>query len=430
MPSESPFDIQVHRGNGTFAGFIGDPISCNFTPRLNGLGSGALYLKTTDPKAELLLLEDARVTIDFRGHRPFTAKVRNPQQDIKRDGQLVFQLQDDWRRLKNTRALIAPGENLTRATSDDPAQTGRGGYYDWGSPASREEAILTIVAANFARIEATRPWLPTLDVAPNLGRGGIPQPAELINVRSISLDEAIAPLLAASGLRARLWQPEGSQRLRFELFEPRTWPIPLELATGSIREGTAEQHYPELTTMFHAGPGESTERLWYPGPADTDLEQRFGDVIEGSKESTQDAPEWPEAVPENERDWSRFLIDPRVPQDAKNKLLATFTTAATAALAEGAPSSSVSADLQETPALRYLLAEGSQAGYDLGDVLTVELRSFPVVQPVTEVTVSHNASNGLSVTPTLGEIKNDPRRRTWDLLRNLYIQRRREALDR
>lgn len=438
MASDNPFGINIYGPDLRRRSTLGSPLSCVFTPRLNGIGTGQMYLSPRDPKLKYLLADGARVGVTYRGEPLVGGPVMNPEGTVKPDGQVLIQFQGDWRRLRNTAAWVNPTEPLTPTSLTDSGQTvvtgttqagttkGRSGYYRWLANGSREEAIKSIVAQNLSRLQASRSWLPDTFIHPNLGRGGAPGD-DRPTVRMSNLEEAIAPMLTAGNLRAEMWQGRDEDHWRFDVFETRTWPLPLTVASGRVGEGKWSRTNPTATSIIIGGPGEEAARIWYAGGTNTALEQRFGDVIEVVKDATNDAPEFPEDLADELEVYAYYLERPEISAADKAALVKLLTTSGSKALAEGAPVAGVSAQLIETPDWHF----GGEDGYHLGDRATVQLgNGLEFTERFTECALSFSPDSGLKVTPTLGEKTADPRRLLWRAVANLYSRNQRNISDR
>lgn len=452
MPSPSELRIHIADRDLKLSAFLGNPAQLDITVKANGTGYGTIDIESDNVKLPRMLADGARIQIEFRGEHLTSGPLLDPVGEYGQRKPVKFTVRDDWRRLQNTVALIAPTGNLTATSLTDWAQTtrripgtpdagtleGNSGYYQWPDGQretrieTREGLIKDVVAKAFDRLEADTPWLRGTLILPNQGRGGSPWPDStdpkngLPNIRQRPLEEAILPLLNDGDLIAQLWQPLGEDQWRFETRAARTFRRPLSLRQGAVTSGKWSRANPTNTRIIAGGPGEDVDRLWYLAAIDRDLERRFGDIIEVTKDVTQDAPEWPDAVEERFRVYAYFLLNPNVPTSLKNEMLNTLTTSGLKALAEGAPTASTSAELQETPTSRFM----GEGGYRLGDTLTIEDGPLSFSDRITECRIVLTPRDGLRVIPTIGEKKNDPHRRLWATIGALYADRSRSITGR
>lgn len=438
MAIDNPFRIAVYDGQFRHLCDVTNPLSANFTPRFNAQGSGTIYLSPTDDALAALLQPDARVVVDYLRHGSehlMSGKVREPRGPFlprrQKGAQVAVQIQSDWRRLVNTYAWVAPGHPLspttiTASTSPDyTAQatypgggsdvgadgtiTGQSGYYLWpdGSAAAGfvnittyEQAIKWIIDTNFGRLPHT-PY----SIATDLGRGGAF--TEKPGVRFDRLSEVVQELAAlSSGLGVSVRQLQGAEEYTVDVWEPQEWAKELTVESGVISDGGWARQYPNGTRPIVGGPGELAARAFYEGAIDTALEDLYADPIEMFVDATGASLEWPDELDEALQVAKYYLLRDDVATIDKTAFTAYLTSAATKARNEAAPTSGVSISLSETESFHY----GGTDGIHLGDQVTVtSTEDLTFTDRITECTLSLG-NDGLSVTPVVGEKKDDPDR--------------------
>jgi len=426
MAIANPFTMTIYDREMRPQGRIGNPMSCNFTPRFRAQGSGQVYLKATDPVLQKLLEPGARVGVEYRGEHLMSGPVRNPEGPfIAPNGQVLINIQDDWRRLVNTYAWNVPNAPLAPLALDANGQTtrpaggpvvegttdGQVGYYLWpdGSAAAggvsvdtSEAAVKHLIEVNLGRL----PFTP-LDVRPDLGRGGNPRAAGVLpNIRFLRLSEAIMPILEWSGLGVKVWQAPGTTEYSVDVWEPRSWSQPISAESGIVRDGRWSLQSPEATRAVVGGPGELAARAFWDGGVDDDLEALYGDVIEVFTDATGATLTWPDGLSEALKVAKYYLLRPEVADNDKSRFRGYLSGAGAQAREKAAPTSGLSLNLSETDAFHF----GGPDGYHIGDQVTAGSAGLTFSDRISECTLSLNSSDGLKVTPVVGEKKNEPNR--------------------
>lgn len=428
MSSGNPFTITVFDKHLQRVGWVGDPSSLSGSIRFNSLGNMQLILKGGDPMIEPLMEKGARVTIDYRGKRLDSFKVRNPNGSFQPNTPVTFQLQGDWRMLRNTLAWVAsnhplmpthlyPGNDpyyLGQSTypgggadvNPQPGNTsGQFGYFLWpnGSPATggvnirfAESAVKWVTGSNLHRVGQ-----PVI-FGDDLERGGdIAAAGALPQLRFPTLEEAVQPILDWSGLGLRLvHEHDEDDLITVDVYEPNVWPAKLTFESQIIRDGSWSIADPNVTRGVLGGPGEDVARAFWEVLDTTGLEDDYGDVIEAWGDSTGANIQWPDSVPDILQVAKYYFVRPEVSSGDKAMLQGYFTQAANKMLAGGVPSARASVVLGETESFHF----GGTDGIQLGDQVTVVTPTgLEITDRVREVAFKYAVGNGLEVTPIIGE---------------------------
>lgn len=446
--TDSPFLIDVYDKGFNWGGRITDPVSITGSVRHNALSNFSFRLHAGDPMIEDMMRKGARVTMQYRGAGLMSGMVRTKGGDLLPNGDLVCQVQGDWRLLPNTTALVAPIHPVAPTTLDanapsgwaqttlpggsadagpDGTTQGQYGYYLWpdGSAAaggvlveSAESAIKNLVGVNFARLG--RP----VTIAPDLLRGGDARAAGVLpSVRMARLDEALESLLIWSGLGVRLMQAARGATVELDVYEPSEWQAPLTVGSGIVEAGSWSLNPPSATRAVVGGPGEIADRAFWT-VADAALEAEYGDIIEVFRDATGAGLNWPDALADAYRVAKYYLLRPEVSVADKTRFSDYLTAAAIAGIDEGAPTSSVQATLSESETFYF----GGENGVQLGDVVTIksgdELGAESFTDIVTEAKFSLT-SDSFTVEPILGAKTDDPTRALANAVARLAASQRR-----
>ena len=464
MDRINPFTCDVSDKNLDWVGRITDPVSISGSVRFNGMGNFEFRLKATDPMLEDILAPGARVSMAYRGAPLMSGMVRLRQGSLIPGGDVIFQLQDDWRMLANTIAMVRPegaismsinpGETYPDFTIDPRAQAnfvgdsniaydgtvnGQYGFFKWpnGSTAfngldvtTSEGAIKHLIELNLLD-RLGRP----VTIATNQQRGGsIKRDGKLPNIRMAKVLEGVEPILAYSGLGLRLVQEGRSSTVGVEVYEPTTWGATITVASGVITAGDWSLTPPTATRSIIGGPGEGAARafwdgravlpgddIWYPRPATSALENEYGDIIEVFKDATSIKLNWPSTLADQYRVAKYYSSSTAVVPDDRLAFLYALHDVALKGLADGVATSGVTATLSETPTFSF----GGTDGIQLGDTLTVENEGGLVFsERVTEAKFSLTKKS-FKVEPILGTKTDDPNRSLAESIASVAATQRR-----
>lgn len=463
--TDSPFRIDLFDKTRVWQGRLGNPVAVDGSVKCNALGNFQIRVAADDPMATFLLAKGARASMSYlpateRGNGSTTfsplmsGMVRTNQGSVLSNGDIVFQLQDDWRDLINTIAWVAPFQPIAPTVVDaiDPnglaqatlpgggsdagpnGQTqGQYGYYLWpdGSAASggvlvqyAEDAIKDIVNNNFFRLG--RP----VTVAPALHRGGDARAAGILPmVRMTNLAEAIQPLLDWSGLVLTMFMPFGlgtPQKTLLDVRVPATWPAPLTVGSGIIQDGSWSTSAPNATRSIVGGPGEDVARAFWRVLDTSGLEADYGDIIEVFRDAAGASLTWPTAVTELFKIAKYFLLRAEPDPADQAQFMAYLNAAGNAGLSDGAPQAAASVSLSETQTFYF----GGAAGVQLGDYATVQTAAGALfTERITEAQFSLT-KDGFTVTPILGNATDDPMQTLANAVAALAASQRRVSTSR
>lgn len=446
----NPFTCDVYDKARQWVGRITDPVAIDGSVKHNALGGFQFRIKASDPMTEDILTHGARVGITYRGLRLMSGAVRTPSGSLGAGGDIVFQVQDDWRMLANTIAYVNPLNPLAPTTLEaaaneaqawlpggysdagpDGTTQGQVGYYLWpdGSAASGGVVVNTAEAAVKHLIRSNlgnRLGLP-ITVAADLARGGDARAAGMLPpVRMAKVSEAILPLLNWSGMGLSALQHEGSDVIEFDTYQPNIWPAELTVASGIVSAGTWTLGNPNATRSVVGGPGEGVNRAFWGVSDSTGLEAEYGDIIEVFRDATGATLSWPASLTEAYKVAKYFLLRADIPALDKSKFQAYLIAAGRAGLAEGVPTSSVTATLSETDSFHF----GGADGVGLGDRITIKADSGALFTDViTEAKFSLTADK-LTVEPILGTKTDDPARQLADAITRLATAQRKLSTSR
>jgi hypothetical protein len=452
--TDSPFLIDVYTKSFEWVGRITDPVSINGSVRHNALSNFQFRLRAGDPMIEDVLRKGCRITMQYRGVGLVSGMVRTKQGDLLPNGDVVFQLQGDWRILPNTTAVVAPAHPLTPTalTATIPAgwgQTwlpgggadagpdgttqGQYGYYLWpdGSAASAGVYVAYAESAvkNLIDVNALKRLGRPITIAPDLQRGGDARAAGVLpNVRMSKLEDAVRPLLAWSGLGLRVMQEAMGKTINVEVYEPSEWGAPLTVASGVVEDGGWSLNPPIATRVIVGGPGELADRAFW-GSVDAGLEGEYGDIIEVFRDATGAGLKWPDALAEVYRVAKYYLLRPEVSFPDRVTFTNYLNAAAAVGLLDGVPTAGVQASLSESETFYF----GGTDGVQLGDRVTIKTGEGASVQEFTDIITEAKfslSSTGFEVEPILGIKSDDPNRALADAVATLAASQRRLSTSR
>jgi hypothetical protein len=493
MESRSRFSIVVADARLVRQGWVTNPVSMTVTERWHGLGSGEIEVAADDPIVPDLIRPGARVIIDYYPDASgiaypgagvssaftttlsiFSGVVRSYTGPFTNQGTITFQIQEDWRWLRNTRARVVPSNNAVdgheKATSlSDLAQTvpvagetqtagtiaGLAGRWPWPATPTTypaETAINDFLNAHL--VERYRrdlgPWAPTalvpIDyrfyVPTDLGRGGNVRPI-LPQVRYNSLEDVVLPLLEQSSLGFRFVTQgafaSGSTivpgRNTWEFWTPVVHPGTYTPDSGAVVGGSWKITPNSATTAFVGGPGEEAARAFRRYDDLTSVAADTQDIIDTFRDATGAPTYWPDALPTAQRVEMYYHLIASVPSDRRATFEAFLINAGADALADLAASTSVSLELQESEGFRYWGRRSIDTGIGFwtGDLMTVAPSAalgalgLSFTQRITETTFTLTKDEGILVRPHLGAVEDNPDRVLAATVRNVILANNRKS---
>jgi hypothetical protein len=421
-------------------GLIGNPISCSFTPRFNAQGTGQLVLHRNDRALTHMIsaqggLTGARVDVTYRGQRLMSGPVWGIRGGFTPGAPVIAQVRDDWMLTENL-AWVRPNvpaapaslADLAQAVSTGPNTPGtienQSGYMLWpdGTVAaggisldSREAAVKWLLEANLrGRLGIN------IEARENLHRGGAA--TGLPQVRMSTLAEALSPILTAGDLGLWLGHLTGEDSLSADVWEPGAYDKTLDIDSGVLTGGEWSINPPEVTRATVGGPGDLAARAFWE-VVDSALEERYGTVLERFRDATSGDLKWGSTAEVN-RVQKYYLLRDEVASADKQAFVAYLNAAAEKLLTEGKPTASLSVELAETKQFRF----GEQIR--LGTRLTVADRGIPFSDRITEATIVLDKKGKETVTPILGDKKDDTTRQMAQAIAALARSQRRQLASR
>jgi hypothetical protein len=365
---------------GARRGTIGSYRECRVVPRWNAGGTLEVTLDADHPRVPDLTTPGSRLIAQHRTSpdAPWRHLVSGNVTSRGRSGGrgrsvLPFSILSDYDRVLG--ALLG-WVNPAGGTADGWVEGQGDEEAYWRASGSAERVALQLIAAN-----AHRSSVPITAVVPNPGRG----PQTRVDVRNKTLQEALAGVLAL-GVGLQVVPAATGPGLVVSGYMGRDIPQPMTEASGVVNDGSFSISAPTATRVLVAGPGEGTARL-FRLVVDEAREAEWGYSIEVYR----DARDLKSDAPDGE------------PPTRSPALAAAMDARGMETLAEGAAKASASASLTESAAFRY------GVGYELGDTVTVVLDGAPpITERITEVELVHKPKEGLTVTPRVGERRDDP----------------------
>lgn len=425
MPDLSDLSVDVYSKDFEFLHpltNLGD--DTEFVAKFNAKGNATLEVDPSADVNEFLQADGARIVAQYRGEHVLSGMIRTDGGSLTPEGSVVYSVDDDYRILEGSLALVAPQRPLEPVTLSDLAQawqtgpagtvgttTGQSGHFVWPTGVDSAEAMIKhVIQANVVD-RLGRP----VTVLPNLNRGGNARAdgfMATLTPRNGSVAEEIAPILEWSGLGLRVWQEPRGDRLLVDVFEPATWPSELDYRSGALPAGDWERHRPTATRIVVGGPGEGPDRAFF-GIADTALEAQYGDVIEQFVDATGATLEWPESLSDAFRVAKYFILRTEVTDDLKLRFLSYLEAAGRKKLDENRATASIAATLAETDAFHMYGPDGLRPG----DLVPIATPAQSISERITSATLT--LSNGLKVTPNLGNMTTDEDEAIWEAIASI-----------
>lgn len=360
----APLRLTVYDRDFTRRGWLGDVLSVSCITRWCAPDTTTITVPSTSRRLADVLAPGARVTIE---HDPaWTGDDPGREWTLVTSGTV-----ESW---------IATGP--THASAVEITVTGDLAVLDtllgWQvptSPASGQSQAeyrtvtgpLETVFKTLARENITRLGLPITVVA-DQARG----PRTTVQTRMHSLSDRLLAMADTAGLGLRVWQDDGG--LVLDVVDPPPLARVLDDASGSVSGWTITSSAPSLTRVVVAGPGEGTERV-FRVVIDADAERLWG-----IKEGFVDAREV------REDDESGLSVAEQMDARGRERL------------AEARVTTGASVDLSA--------AAGVRLGRDLvlGRTVPVAAGGFDVTDRLREITLTWDATSGMTLAPTVGEV--------------------------
>lgn len=339
--------------------WVGAPLEVKAVVRHNASSTCSFSVDADDEQVAVLNQEGTRVVVEYLYDDDDESKTRFMISGMLDgvDGESAgvqtrrYTVQDDWGALFGTLVgLPNPAGSMTQ-------QGAEGAYWRRTGPA--ETVVKAAVSANAAQ------YRPTITVAPDLARGAQVE----ASIRFHPLGDRLFPnvdTIGGVGVTVR----QSGAGVRVDCFTPQTLDTVLTEASGIVDGGSFSLKAPTVTRVIALGAGEGTARL---------VRQKINTAAETVWGIRRQA-----------------VIDARDTDD-----VAVLDKRIDEALAVGAATASVSASLSETDDWRWPIA------FDLGDKVPIQLNGAPVItDTVREVAIDYTATDGLVVTPKVGNVEN------------------------
>jgi hypothetical protein len=385
-----------------------DMVEAEVTRKANAADSGTITLKAPDPANVDLQASDCRYVATYGGRFHSSGRVIRPSFELMPNQPVTYTLVGDWSLLDDTRAFVRPGGTVRPASlsalgqayqrypGDGRTVAGQSGRYLWADDVRTSETAIKRLIAENARDRLGRP----VTIAPDKGRGGEARAEGRLrdDIRNESLSEAIASLLAWSGLVLRVWQELDGGTITVDVVEPAEYGQELDAVTGTLNGGTGEVGYPESTRVLVMGPGEEAARA-FELVIDDAAEDEFGYIIETVHDATSPDFEWPEGFPDDEKIPSQLHNRPDVPQATKDALRSYMIREGSDKLAELAAKGSLTTEIADQESFYYGRDDN---GYEVGDWVEILSHGIPFRDQITACTIKAAENGETTATPTLG----------------------------
>lgn len=462
MRASRTVQISVFDKDLKFRGWVSNPVSCSFTQRWWGQGSGEITVDVNDPIVAKLEEPGARIKVDylpedrsddlpFYIHPVFNGPIMSKRTPFLPDGTATYQVTDDWMLLAKSLAWVVPsgysnpyvqnGEisptNIARwgQTWANPLEGissgtvyGLVGRFPWPASPSvypAETAIRLLLAQNLVkRYNAAAGWT-KLEATADAGQGP--------NVRSIlpqvrfgTLEDYVLPLLQAGGLGLRFQQLPGF--IRTLIWEPKTWSQVFTPDSGVVVGGEASTRYPTVTDTVVGGPGEEAARAFRTYQEQDGVRATFGHTLEAFRDATGAPVYWPATVGATEQVPMYYHLRSEVGADRRASFESFLAKAGADALADGGQRTSVSVEIAESEAFFY--GGSSTDGFHIGDQITVAPSkktglTATFTDRITAITIGVSRDQGITVNAQLGERRDDPDSEMADLVKRIVDSNRR-----
>lgn len=437
-------DVQafIYTKDMQYVGPVGAPAKLTATLVDNGMSAVTLELASDDPMVKDANAAGARLVIRLRGVGVFSGKKMEATGDLLAATSTSIAFDGDYR-LLDSLALVAPGQpieptslsgtgpdRLAQATypngavvGADGTSSGQYGYTVFpDSVTSAEAAIKWLLQANLI----DRLNLQNVRIEPDQGRGGDPSGIFPL-LRFSTLAEGVQPFLDFGNLSLVILQQPGTNYISIDVRARDSWPAPLTVASGVVVGGTWSTTEPTVTRAIVGGPGEDAARAIFARVDSKGLEAKYGDVREVFRDATGANLKWPDTLAQAYQVAKYYLLRSEVSSGDKATFRAYINQQWNAVLADGAPTTSVTATLAETDGFHFGGAEGIQLGTQVGIKAADQV---VYTDRITQAKVSYTATDGLEVTPIVGSKKDDPTQELASAVARLAASARRQAANR
>jgi hypothetical protein len=395
----NPFKITVYDEHLVRKAIVSTPITLRCIPRFNLLGTASFGLALDHPALGDLVEPGSRVTIDYNGRQTMSGLVASRSiNGPSISGSATFLVEDDFRILSTVLGWPVPTSPITnQGAAERHVVTG---------PA--ETVLKTVFKLNaINRLGAA------YVVAPDLGRGA----TITVELRMESLFDKLMTAVEGAGLGVTVQQING--QIVLDVFEPTTYPHTLTEASGIVQDWSWTNTAPKVTDVVVGGREEKQLREF----------RKFSDSASASlwglrAESFVDARDVGTALNEWYGDMKSAQEASPPDTAAINALNASYAgirseyenliaKRGAEALAEGSEKTGIRMVLSETASFRY--GESVTVG---GKVSMVVGPGLTITDTLREAELTWSFESGVTATPSVGEITDNPDRVFAKALRN------------
>ena len=444
-------------------GPVGNPSTVVLTRTRHTPSVLELHVDADSPQWELLLREMCGVQVRFRGKTEFLGHVYTRRGGIQPDSPMQVWAREETEEFDNTLGWVVPERIQFAGSFGGIFSTGQieptelldqaqsfpdpwidPGHYNWGwpywampfSPIEVGHFIGPMIVSNLRRKGYARSQLVSTDGATvrpmeNLFTNAAGAPFRVVepdrdtwlsdrwtppwigsfggaSVRFSTLREGVAPFMAWADIYTddsfSLYADGeiGKGVVLGYRRNPQPYQVPLSASAGTVVDGSWSISDHTASRVILGGPGDMRERMFaeFRAPDREDA----GRKIEVFKDSTGISLQTDDTGEGQYEGWPRgYFIDPTVKEIYKERVRSNLLRAAQAVFNDAAPRRGISVELQETSEIYY----GGESGYQLGQLVTVDLGWIKFAERVEQVTISLTTDNGLTVKPQVGDRDDD-----------------------
>ncbi|MDI6024459.1 hypothetical protein QBL02_13005 [Leucobacter sp. UT-8R-CII-1-4] len=444
-------------------GTVGDPIYATLDRYRKQAGLFEMSVAADSPVRELLMRDGCAVRVMFRGRVEFMGHVYLRQGGVAEDSPVTVFAREETEVLDHTLAWVAPKPitlagsfgGIYSSGSIEPAGTVKDyaqafpdpwldpGHYMWTIPFFYADDPLawgitkpqtvgafigTLMQLNLARVGYKRATLFSADSHMNMVSSSFGAPFKVVSDEAAaSWERPVDPVPwveSFPGISPRFqtlrevanafqdWADEHDDRsfnfyadgdigigsygvrLGYRMGET-PYPVPLSVTAGTVVDGDWSVSEHSGSRIILGGPGEQHARL-FQERRNADRES-YGRVIETFKDATGAKLT---AINNTGYDGAprEYFVDDQVPDGYKQTARRYFDQQGARYLNESGPETSISVTLRESGEIYY----GGEAGYRLGQKVTIDLGWIEFEKRVERVTISLSKTEGLRVLPYVG----------------------------
>lgn len=456
MDSTRRLFIEVFDKDMQPRGRVGQFESASFTDGWLRAGFGQFTVRMDDPIATELVADGARVRVTVLGRGqeyPFlggestfllSGYVSGDDFGLTQSDTLTVTVKSDWYML-DTPAYVRPSGNVKASDLSDWAQSapipgsfgppspGRidflSGY--WQSPqpeGNASEYMARLYDSNVrervnARFPSRAGTTAARVVSPNVN-----PVLPLMRFGSVADYISVIGEAGDTGMQIGHSVYGGDPYIGIDFFKPRRWEPLFTPESGVIQGGRVSRKAAGVTDVLVGGPGEAAARAFRQF-ADVPLSQRIGRIHETFRDATGAPTDWDETIAEINRVAMYFHLQAANGDARIAEFENALQKAAQIVLDENTETIGVDMQLSETEGFRW----SADGGFQTGDVIKfapsqqTALRDLRFEQRIVATTISQSATEGLRVTPQLGEYAGTPARQLAKQVRTIAAAVNRQA---